>query len=203
MRYYTKAIINESNVCSIDKYILLGGIDLTVDSIVQMLESNQRTVPEWLPMLLGAKAAVDGLPKLALQCFLLPINGETSRIQTFNVLVEAIRVLQQNRAEENQQQWLEIGMSAINGLSEFDRKHPVTLTMQGVLCFHGGDHVRGCAILAKVLKTRAFGLWRSAASFLLAKFYKEKNNSKKSVALFESFDQRDPLYSYSKKLFQI
>lgn len=174
-----------------------------MESVVEMLESNQRTVPEWLPMLLGVKATSDQLPKLALQCFLLPINGVTSRIQTYNVLAEAIRILQQtdNLDEDNKQQWFEIGNAAIQGLSDYYTNHPITRTMQGILYHYGGDKVRSCATLAKVLNSRCFGLWRSVARFYLAQFYTDKNNTKKLDLLFQSADKNDLLFNYTKSLF--
>jgi len=95
-----------------------------------MLESNNRTVPEWLPMLLGVKATVDQLPALALQCFLLPINGVTSRVQSYNVLAEAIKILQNTDDDGGKEQWVAIGNAAIQNLSQFNAEHPVTKTMQ-------------------------------------------------------------------------
>jgi len=80
-------------------------------------------------------------------------------------------------------------------------KNPILNLMQGILYHYGGDKVRSCGTLAKILKSKSLGLWRSVARYYLAQFYKEKNNTKKLTSLFETTDKNDRLFNYTKSLF--
>jgi hypothetical protein len=107
-------------------------VNLTVQSVVDMIDGNDRTVPNWLPLLLGVKATSDNLPQLALQCFLLPINGEIKKCQSYNVITESIKILKETSLDNEQRnQWYEIGKSALSGLSKENLAHPITQTLQG------------------------------------------------------------------------
>ena len=110
-------------------------IELSVETVLDLLEANENPVPSWLPILLSAKAAEDKRTDLTFRCSQLGINGKSSRSQSYTILFESIRMIESNRDSELVKEWTELALGMTQNILAEKPTDQIARLMQVSKCF--------------------------------------------------------------------
>ena len=113
-------VILLATLTTLSNPVQLGGVDLTAESVLDLLESKNVPVPYWLPSLLGALCVRSNQPQLALRCYLLLVSGiGSTRLQSLHVLQEAVKLIELKKSQnEDISEWVELGQNVVKQMLE-------------------------------------------------------------------------------------